>query len=49
MLDHDLCDQVFTNLFMNACEAMGEDGGDLSVRLRASDEKNERARRCSGD
>ena len=22
---------------MNACEAMGEEGGDLSVRLRASD------------
>jgi len=39
MLDHDLCDQVFTNLFMNACEAMGEEGGDLSVRLRASEGK----------
>ena len=39
MLDQDLCDQVFTNLFMNACEAMGEQGGDLRVRLRASDEK----------
>jgi signal transduction histidine kinase len=38
MLDHDLCDQVFTNLFMNACEAMGEKGGELRVRLRASDE-----------
>ncbi len=41
MLDHDLCDQVFANLFMNACEAMGEDGGELRVRLRASDEKAE--------
>jgi signal transduction histidine kinase len=41
MLDHDLCDQVFTNLFMNACEAMGEEGGDLRVRLRATDEKAE--------
>jgi|SRR5882724_319651 two-component system sensor histidine kinase HydH len=39
MLDHDLCDQVFTNLFMNACEAMGEQGGDLRVRLRPSDDK----------
>src|SRR5207245_1011762 len=38
MLDHDLCDQVFTNLFMNACEAMGDEGGDLRVRLRKSDE-----------
>jgi signal transduction histidine kinase len=44
MLDHDLCDQVFTNLFMNACEAMGEQGGDLRVRLRLSDDK----RRDSG-
>jgi signal transduction histidine kinase len=39
MLDQDLCDQVFTNLFMNACEAMGEQGGDLRVRLRPSDDK----------
>jgi two-component system sensor histidine kinase HydH len=39
MLDHDLCDQVFTNLFMNACEAMGEPGGELRVRLRPSDDK----------
>jgi two-component system sensor histidine kinase HydH len=41
MLDHDLCDQVFANLFMNACEAMGDEGGELRVRLRASDEKPE--------
>ncbi|MGZ4865781.1 MAG: ATP-binding protein [Candidatus Angelobacter sp.] len=39
MLDQDLCDQVFTNLFMNACEAMGEEGGDLRVRLHATNEK----------
>jgi len=39
MLDQDLCDQVFTNLFMNACEAMGDSGGDLRVSLRASNEK----------
>jgi two-component system sensor histidine kinase HydH len=39
MLDQDLCDQVFTNLLMNACEAMGEQGGDLRVRLRASDDR----------
>jgi two-component system sensor histidine kinase HydH len=38
MLDQDLCDQVFTNLFMNACEAMGEQGGELRVRLRAAEE-----------
>jgi len=40
MLDHDLCDQVFTNLFMNACEAMGDEGGDLRVRLRGSDDSD---------
>src|ERR1051326_2772507 len=39
MLDQDLCDQVFTNLFMNACEAMGEQGGDMLVRVRATDDK----------
>ncbi len=43
MLDHDLCDQVFTNLLMNACEAMGEQGGDLWVRIHAVDEKNREA------
>lgn len=40
MLDQDLCDQVFTNLFMNACEAMGEQGGELKVRIRRSVEGN---------
>jgi signal transduction histidine kinase len=39
MLDQDLCDQVFTNLLMNACEAMGEQGGDLRVRVRAENAK----------
>jgi two-component system sensor histidine kinase HydH len=39
MLDQDLCDQVFTNLFMNACEAMGEQGGDLRVKLHSSGAK----------
>jgi signal transduction histidine kinase len=40
MLDQDLCDQVFTNLFMNACEAMGEQGGEMRVRVRAADDKD---------
>ncbi|MBZ5509233.1 MAG: GHKL domain-containing protein [Acidobacteriia bacterium] len=40
MLDQDLCDQVFTNLLMNACEAMGEQGGNLWVRIHATDEKD---------
>jgi two-component system, NtrC family, sensor histidine kinase HydH len=38
MLDQDLCEQVFTNLFMNACEAMGEQGGELKVRIQRSPE-----------
>jgi two-component system, NtrC family, sensor histidine kinase HydH len=40
MLDQDLCEQVFTNLFMNACEAMGERGGELQVRIRRAAEEN---------
>jgi signal transduction histidine kinase len=40
MLDQDLCDLVFTNLLMNACEAIGEPGGELRVRIRAADEKD---------
>jgi two-component system sensor histidine kinase HydH len=31
--DEEFCDLVFTNLFLNACEAMGEAGGDLKVRI----------------
>src|SRR5262245_51422132 len=27
MLDRDLCEQAFTNLLANACEAMGDEGG----------------------
>jgi len=37
MLDQDLCEQVFTNLFMNACEAMGEQGGELKVRIQRAE------------
>ena len=33
MLDQQLCDQVFTNLISNACEAIGEEGGELSIRM----------------
>jgi signal transduction histidine kinase len=35
-IDHELCEQVFTNLLLNACEAMGEQGGDLHVRIYPS-------------
>jgi signal transduction histidine kinase len=34
MLDQDLCEQVFTNLLLNACEAMGEPGGELKIRIQ---------------
>jgi signal transduction histidine kinase len=34
MLDQDLCEQVFTNLLLNACEAMGEQGGELKIRIQ---------------
>jgi two-component system, NtrC family, sensor histidine kinase HydH len=33
MIDHELCEQAFTNLILNACEAMGEQGGDLWIRI----------------
>jgi signal transduction histidine kinase len=36
MVDRELCEQVFTNLIMNACEAMGEQGGELKLRLRSA-------------
>ncbi|MGC2697496.1 MAG: ATP-binding protein [Candidatus Angelobacter sp.] len=39
MLDHDLGDQVFVNLLMNACEAMGEPGGELKVSIHVADAK----------
>jgi two-component system, NtrC family, sensor histidine kinase HydH len=35
-VDQELCEQAFTNLLFNACEAMGEDGGKLTIRLRPS-------------
>jgi two-component system sensor histidine kinase HydH len=37
MADEQLCDQVFTNLITNACEAMGEQGGELGIRIHPSD------------
>jgi signal transduction histidine kinase len=32
-LDEDLSEQVFTNLILNACEAMGDQGGELKIRI----------------
>ena len=34
LADEEFCDIVFTNLFLNACEAMGESGGDLRIRIQ---------------
>jgi two-component system, NtrC family, sensor histidine kinase HydH len=36
MIDRELCEQVFTNLILNACEAMGEQGGEMKIRINAS-------------
>jgi signal transduction histidine kinase len=33
LIDRELCEQAFTNLLLNACEAMGEEGGDLRVKI----------------
>jgi signal transduction histidine kinase len=35
MMDEELCDQVFTNVLLNACQAMGETGGTLRVSIHA--------------
>ena len=43
MMDSELCEQVFTNLICNACEAMNE-GGQLTIRADASRAAGERAR-----
>jgi signal transduction histidine kinase len=32
-VDADLCEQVFTNLFLNAYEALAENGGNIRVRI----------------
>lgn len=32
LIDAELCEQAFTNLLLNACEAMG-DGGQLTIRI----------------
>lgn len=33
MIDRELCEQAFTNLVLNACEAMGEQGGEMKIRI----------------
>jgi signal transduction histidine kinase len=43
MLDEELCEQVFTNLLLNACQAMGEQGGTVKIRTYSdvTDGRNE--------
>jgi signal transduction histidine kinase len=36
LIDRELCEQAFTNLLLNACEAMGDEGGDLRIRIRCN-------------
>ncbi len=33
LIDRELCEQAFTNLLLNACEAMGEQGGELRIGM----------------
>lgn len=42
MIDSELCEQVFTNLISNACEAMRQ-GGQLTIRAQAGKTAGERA------
>jgi signal transduction histidine kinase len=35
LIDREMCEQAFTNLVLNACEAMGDEGGDLHIRIHA--------------
>jgi two-component system sensor histidine kinase HydH len=37
-VDAELCEQVFSNLALNACQAMGEQGGRLRVSARPADD-----------
>jgi signal transduction histidine kinase len=41
-LDADLCEQVFTNLFLNAYEAIGKEGGKLKVTIAAANHDGRR-------
>lgn len=40
MIDEEMCEQVFYNLLLNACQAMGEQGGELKIRAYAGDSEN---------
>jgi two-component system sensor histidine kinase HydH len=39
-LDEELCEQVFINLVLNACEAMGDEGGDLRINIHPEAAEN---------
>ena len=40
MIDPELCEQAFTNLVLNACEAIGDQGGELWIRIHRASEGN---------
>ena len=40
MIDEEMCEQVFYNLLLNACQAMGEQGGELKIRTYAGSSEN---------
>jgi signal transduction histidine kinase len=37
-IDSELCEHAFTNLLLNACEAMGEAGGELKINIHPEHE-----------
>lgn len=48
MIDPELCEQAFTNLIVNACEAMGEQGGEVWVRIHR-DSQSEHQKDSEGE
>jgi two-component system, NtrC family, sensor histidine kinase HydH len=46
LIDAELCEQAFTNLLLNACEAMGE-GGQLTIRVAPAKSSGEAARQIA--
>ena len=36
MLDEEMCEQAFLNLVLNACQAMGDSGGELRIKIFAT-------------
>jgi two-component system, NtrC family, sensor histidine kinase HydH len=45
MIDPELCEQALTNLILNACEAMGDQGGELWIRIHRALENDDESDR----